>query len=277
MRWAEWALLAAALVVLLVWAAWVEASRLDRLHRKVAGSLAMLETQLVRRATVAVELASSGMLDPVSSVLVGDAAFAALDAGGEGTGMLTPLPPELARLVAEQGAGGPLDPSGRGRSLEDGRDDGRGTAAPALDRGEVESELSATLRAALEDPDEVAAIRAEPGGDELVSALAAAWFRVQLARRFHNEAVAQTRRVRGKALVRWLRLAGHAPLPHPFDVDDAWPQALGRPGATSGASVGASGSTSAATSADTGSGTASGPSASPADGGPPGSGPTPEV
>lgn len=269
MRWAEWALLAAALVVLLVWAAWVEASRLDRLHRKVAGSLAMLETQLVRRATVAVELASSGVLDPVSSVLVGDAAFAALDAGGEGTGMLTPLPPELARLVAEQGAGGPLDPSGQGP----GRGDDRGTAAPALDRGEVESELSATLRAALEDPDEVAAVRAEPGGDELVSALAAAWFRVQLARRFHNEAVAQTRRVRGKALVRWLRLAGHAPLPHPFDVDDAWPQALGRPGATSGASV----STSAGTSAGTGSGTASDPSAGPADGSAPGSGRTAEV
>jgi hypothetical protein len=215
---AEWALLAAAVVVLLVWAAWIEASRLDRLHRKVAASLAVLETQLVRRASVAVELASSGVLDPVSSVLVGEAAFVALDASGEGTGTLTPLPEELARLVAGQG-------DVRPRTLAHGR-------APATDRSQVESELSATLRAALEDPDEVAAIRAEPGGAELVADLAAAWFRVQLARRFHNEAVAQTGRVRGKALVRWLRLAGHAPLPRPFDLDDAWPESLGRPGAS---------------------------------------------
>jgi hypothetical protein len=225
MSWAEWGLLAGALVVLLVWAAWVEASRLDRLHRKVAGSLAVLETQLVRRASVAVELASSGVLDPVSSVLVGEAAFEALDAGGEGTGQLTPLPPELAQLVAEQGDVAPPD-----------RAAGRSGRPP--DRPEVESELSATLRAALEDPDEVAAIRAEPGGAELVSALAAAWYRVQLARRFHNEAVVQTRRVRGKALVRAFRLAGHAPLPQPFDLDDAWPEALGRPGAPTGTSTG---------------------------------------
>ena len=72
MTWAEWGLLTAVLVVLLLWAVWVEASRLDRLHRKVTASLAVLEAQLVRRASVAVELASSGVLDPVSSVLVGE-------------------------------------------------------------------------------------------------------------------------------------------------------------------------------------------------------------
>ncbi len=217
---AEWALLVAAVVLLLLWAVWVEASRLDRLHRKVAASLAVLETQLVRRASVAVELASSGVLDPVSSVLVGEAAFAALDASGEGTGALTPLPPELVRLVAGQGD---VQPSAAGAGRP-----------PAVDRSQVESELSATLRAALEDPDEVAAVRAA-GGADLIAALAAAWFRVQLARRFHNEAVAQTRRVRDKALVRGLRLAGHAPLPHPFDIDDAWPPSLGRPGASASA------------------------------------------
>ncbi|GAA2723854.1 hypothetical protein [Cellulomonas aerilata] len=218
---AEWGLLATAALVLLVWAVWVEASRLDRLHRKVSASLGVLETQLVRRASVSVELASSGLLDPVSSVLVGEAAFAALDASGEGTGTLTSLPPELVRIVAEQGDVPPRATAGAaaGRTA-------------VVDRSQVESELSATLRAALEDADEVAEIRAQPGGAVLVEALAAAWFRVQLARRFHNEAVAQTRRVRGKTLVRWLRLAGHAALPDPFDVDDAWPPALGRPGAS---------------------------------------------
>ena len=222
MTWAEWALLVGAVLVLAVWAVWVEASRIDRLHRKVAASLAMLETQLVRRASVAVELASSGVLDPVSSVLVGEAAFAALDAGGSGTGTLTPVPADLARLVGDE-----PPPAGS----RDGRHPGL-PATPAADRALLESELSATLRAALEDPDEVAGIRGEPGGAELLDALAAAWFRVQLSRRFHNEAVAQTRRVRQKALVRGLRLAGHVPMPHTFDLDDAWPAALGRPGAS---------------------------------------------
>ena len=220
MTWAEWALLVGAVLVVVLWAIWVEASRIDRLHRKVAASYAMLEMQLVRRATAAVELASTGVLDPVSSVLVADAAFAALDAGGASGaagGALNPVPADLARLIdAETGAG-----PGSGSSVR----------LAADDRSLVESELSATLRAALEDEDEVAAIRAEPGGAELVEALAAAWFRVQLARRFHNEAVAQTRRVRAKTLVRTLRLAGRAPMPHPFDIDDAWPPALGRPGA----------------------------------------------
>lgn len=213
MSWAEWTLLVGAVLVVALWAVWVEASRIDRLHRKVAASRATLESQLVRRATVAVELASSGVLDPVSSVLVGEAAFAALDLGGTGAGEMTPVPPDLARL----------DPAPAEPPVAD------------VDRALAESELSGTLRAALEDADEVAAVRAAPGGTELVDALAAAWFRVQLARRFHNEAVAQTRRVRQKALVRALRLAGHAPLPHPFDLDDAWPPALGRPGASASA------------------------------------------
>ena len=249
MTWAEWALLVGAVLVVVLWAVWVEASRIDRLHRKVAASYAMLDKQLVRRAAAAVELASTGVLDPVSSVLVADAAFAALDAGGAGgasAGPLNPVPADLARLIDAQ----PGTTSGRTSSTTSSTTSSgvAGTTSsgvsrtgvspsirlphgPADDRGLAESELSATLRAALEDEDEVAAIRAEPGGEELVEALAAAWFRVQLARRFHNEAVAQTRRVRAKALVRTLRLAGRAPLPHPFDIDDAWPAALGRPGA----------------------------------------------
>ena len=50
MTWSEATLLAAALLLVLLWVIWVFASRLDRLHRKVAASRAALETQLVRRA-----------------------------------------------------------------------------------------------------------------------------------------------------------------------------------------------------------------------------------
>jgi len=61
-----------------------------------------------------------------------------------------------------------------------------------------------------------------------VGALAAAWYRVQLARRFHNEAVAQAQRVRRKLLVRLLRLHGHAPMPRTVEIDDERPPALER-------------------------------------------------
>jgi hypothetical protein len=205
--WEEWTLLLAGAFLVAGWGAWVEASRLDRLHRKVAASLAVLDRQLLRRATVAVELASAGVMDPVSSVLVGEAAFAALEVNALGMDVVTP---EIADLAALVRAGG---------------------GAPPASRGRAESELSATVRTALEDPAEVAIVREEPGGAELVDALIAAWYRVQLARRFHNEAVAQTQRVRRKAGIRLLRIAGRAPVPQTLEFDDAWPAALGRPGA----------------------------------------------
>jgi len=216
--WDEWILLFAGVVLLLGWATWVEASRLDRLHRKVTASQAVLDRQLVRRATVAVELASAGVMDPVSSVLVGEAAFAALEVSDRGP---DPLAPPMPDLLA------PPMPDLPAPLMPDPTD-----PVAVVDRGLVESELSSTVRAALEDPAEVAFLREEPGGAELVDALAAAWYRVQLARRFHNAAVAQTLRVRRQPVVRTLRLAGRAPAPQALEFDDAWPEALGRPGAS---------------------------------------------
>ncbi len=207
MRWSEITVYVTIVVALALWWVWVAASRLDRLHRKVGTSRAVLDAQLVRRATVAAELATSGLLDPVSSVLVGEAAWAALSTG------TSELPADLLVLLGPDDA-----PVG-------------GAALLAVDRGGIESELSATLREALGDADEVAALRADPAGDELVGLLASSWYRVQLARRFHNEAVAQTARARSGPAVRLLRLAGHAPEPHSIELDDAWPENLGRPGA----------------------------------------------
>lgn len=215
MTWSEATLLAAALLLLLLWGIWVFASRLDRLHRKVAASRAALETQLVRRASAAAELASSGLLDPVSSVLVGEAAWAALSAGGYGRAELITSMPDLNAMI------GPQNDSAQAADLAR-------SLGSFEDRDRAESELSRTVREALADPDEVDLIHREPPGDELVDALAAAWYRVQLARRFHNEAVSQTQRVRRKALIRVLRLHGHAPVPQTVEVDDAWPEALRR-------------------------------------------------
>ncbi|MCC2308369.1 hypothetical protein [Cellulomonas chengniuliangii] len=210
MSWSEAAVLVAALIALAVWWVWVAASRLDRLHRKVAASLAVVDAQLLRRASAASQLAASGLMDPVSSLLVGEAAWRAMVAGGQDVPALTTLPLELDGGAAARVHG--ADPHAQ------------------ADRGMAESELSATLRTVLDDPEEVAELREEPVGKELLDALATAWYRVQLARRFHNEAVAQTQRLRRGWAVRMLRLAGSAALPQTLELDDAWPDALGRPG-----------------------------------------------
>lgn len=214
MTWSETAVLVVAVLLLLAWWTWVAASRIDRLHRKVAASRAVVDTQLLRRSSAASTLAASGLLDPVSSVLIGEASWASIQAGAPQTGGMASLPTEL---LADRPAASP--------------------ATSAVDRGLVESELSAALREALDDPQEVAELREEPGGDELLDALADAWYRVQLARRFHNEAVAQAQRMRRGWAVRTLRLAGRAPMPQTLELDDAWPPALGRPGRPPGVSA----------------------------------------
>lgn len=208
MTWSEIAVIVVAVVLLIVWWLWVTANRIDRLHRKVAASRAVVDTQLLRRASAASTLSASGLLDPVSSVLVGEAAWASISAGRPDTEGIAPLPAGIA------------------------------APAPEADRGSVESELSATLREVLDDPAEVAEVREEPGGAELLDALADAWYRVQLARRFHNEAVAQAQRMRRGFAVRTLRLAGRAPMPQTLELDDAWPSALGAAGAPPESSAG---------------------------------------
>jgi hypothetical protein len=177
------------LVVLVVggWIVGVSANLLDRLHLRVAKARASLGRQLLARSVAALDLAHAGVLDPASSILVAQAARAALS------------------------------------SMED---DG----GPSPGSGGVQSELSATLRLALGGPADVQALG--PEGQEMVAELARAWYRVQLARRFHNEAVGLTRRRRRTVPVRLLRLAGRTPMPASFEMDDSWPADL--PGAGPG-------------------------------------------
>jgi hypothetical protein len=53
------------------------AGRLDHLHRRIDTSKLALDAQLLRRSAVCIELASSHLLDPASSVLLADAAHRA--------------------------------------------------------------------------------------------------------------------------------------------------------------------------------------------------------
>ncbi len=98
---------------------------------------------------------------------------------------------------------------GTGRADESGRET-------------AESALSFALRAAL-DEDEVAELATNPTGRHLLEEVQAAGERVVLARRFHNDTVRATLRIRRRRVARWFRLAGTAPWPRAFEIDDAPP------------------------------------------------------
>src|SRR5678815_3445570 len=77
-----------ALLALAIFAAWYltfSATRLDRLHARVEGARSALDAQLVRRASVTLQLAASGRLDPATSLLLADAAHEAREADSAGT------------------------------------------------------------------------------------------------------------------------------------------------------------------------------------------------
>ncbi|MEU7039687.1 hypothetical protein AB0A77_01300 [Streptomyces varsoviensis] len=168
--------IAAALVVIGVYLSWT-AGRLDRLHSRIDAAKAALDAQLLRRASVAQELGTSGVLDPAASIVLYQAAHAARQAEEE------------QREVAE-------------------------------------SELSQALRAVFAESAQVEAVREAPGGEESVRELTEAVRRVPMARRFHNDSVRAARAVREHRVVRWFRLAGHAPFPLAFEMDDEPPPVL---------------------------------------------------
>lgn len=93
--------------------------------------------------------------------------------------------------------------------------------AGAAEREFLESRLSHVMRTELERPDLPAPV--VPCVEEITEAAKG----VHMARTFHNDAVADTRRARRSRLVRGLRLAGHAALPDFFEMDDRPPRPSG--------------------------------------------------
>lgn len=172
---------AVAIIAVALYLSWT-AGRLDRLHARIDAARAALDAQLLRRASVAQELATSGVLDPAASIVLYQSAHAARQAEDE------------QREVAE-------------------------------------SELSQALRAVFAEPDSVTAVRAAPGGQQAVGELTQAVRRVPMARRFHNDSVRAARALRRHRKVRWFRLAGHAPFPVSFEMDDEPPALLTADGA----------------------------------------------
>jgi len=156
------------------------AGRLDRLHQRIDTSALALDALLLRRSAIALELSTSGVMDPASAIVVAEAAHGA-------------------------------------RTVREGDD---------LARAGAESALTQALVIALEEPEELALIRGTESGAELLAELDAACRRVELGRRFLNDAVRACRSVRRQFLVRALRLAGHAPWPQTWEMDDTVPVGL---------------------------------------------------
>lgn len=168
--------IALAIVLIGIYLSWT-AGRLDRLHARIDAARAALDAQLLRRASVAQEVGTSGVLDPAASIVLYQAAHEARQAE------------EDHREVAE-------------------------------------SELSQALRAIFAEEAQLEAVREAPGGEQTVVELTAAVRRVPMARRFHNDAVRAARAVRRHRVVRYFRLAGHAPFPLAFEMDDEPPAVL---------------------------------------------------
>jgi hypothetical protein len=123
----------------------------------------------------------------------------------------------------EVAASGALDPA---RSLLLADSAHRARAATADELAGAESDLSQALRAVFPDPEEVRALRGDPGLADLLDELDADCRKVELARRFHNQSVVAARDLRSRRRVRWLRLAGHAAELQTVDLDDQAPAAL---------------------------------------------------
>ena len=120
-------------------------------------------------------------------------------------------------VALELAAGGLLDPA---TSLLIAGAAHNARAAGQLDE-RAQSDLTRALRAALSQPGFRSDLVARTGGDELLAELETAAHQVFIARKFYNDAVGATRSARRKWLVRLLRLAGGAPMPEFFEIDDS--------------------------------------------------------
>ena len=97
----------------------------------------------------------------------------------------------------------------------------------------LEAVAGNALNASLEDREAVenavgrAVVELAAQQDQLPAAatdeLREAGARVVIARRFYNDAVRDTRALRGRRMPRLLRLAGHRDMPQFFDIDDTLP------------------------------------------------------
>jgi hypothetical protein len=165
--------------------------RLHRLHIRVDAARAGLEAALARRAAAA---AAAGVVVPVVPASWRPSAQAAKAgtpwAPGAGPPRAAGAGPPRPQEPSDTSTPGPrVDPEAAANAL--------GRALARLDRATLPADVSADLTDA----------------EQLLV----------LARRVHNDAVRDTLGLRSHRLVRWLRLAGTAPMPAYFEIADPAP------------------------------------------------------
>jgi hypothetical protein len=175
-----WTYLVLVVLAMVLWGFYISwrASRLDRLHNRLEAARTALDLAIVRRSSAAYELASSGLLDPATSLLLADAVRGARDAG-------------------------------------------------RAERDLAESDLTQALRAVFGQPGFRKELEDMDGGAELIAEVEAAAQQVFIARKFYNDLAARTSDARRRPLARVFRLAGSAPPPRFFEMDDALPDGDG--------------------------------------------------
>ncbi len=191
-----WTIIVLAVLAVVLWSFWVSwrASRLDRLHNRVEAARAALDLALVRRASAAADLASSGQLDPATSLLLAAAVQGARQAG--------PAERDLAESDLTRALRATL-----GAVLRTGGTAaGPGVIASALELGRLGDGDPAAL-----DPE---------GAAELIEAVEKASQQVFIARKFYNDLAGRTIDARRRPLARTLHLSGRARPPEFFDMDD---------------------------------------------------------
>jgi hypothetical protein len=179
-------LIIAAALFVGVYVSW-RAGRIDRLQARVEIARVALDVTLLRRSSVAQELATSGLLDPATSLLLAGAVY--------GT-----------RVNRPGGSGGVVPP---------------GQESGARPRDLAESDLTRALRAAFSQPDFRASLDGKEGADELLAEVEETAHQVFVARKFYNDLAAVTRDARNRPLARVLHLSGHAEAPVFFEMDDS--------------------------------------------------------
>ena len=179
---ADIVIVVAAALFIGVYVSW-RAGRIDRLHARVEMARAALDVTLLRRSSVALELATSGLLDPATSLLLAGAV--------DGT---------------RQGGAGGMGPHGKDHDRP---------------RDLAESDLTRALRAAFSQPGFRSSLSGKEGADELLAEVEEAAHQVFVARKFYNDVVAATREARRRPLARILRLSGRAQAPEFFEMDDS--------------------------------------------------------
>jgi len=131
---------------------------------------------------------------------------------------------ERAAIALELAGSGLLDPASS-LILAD-------AAAGSVEREDAEdwtgaeSDLTRALGAVFRDPADVATMAGTTGAAALIERLGAACHKVEMSRRFHNDAVRACLLVRRHKLVRLFRLAGRAPWPQTVEFDADVPLGL---------------------------------------------------